>query len=106
MGATASRRWPISPKKESLSDPADKTSVVFGLKDKPGALYGALRVFASEKIQIFKVESRPIPGRPWEYLFYLDFIGHAEDAVARKALGHLAEQTDMLRVLGCYPIGE
>jgi prephenate dehydratase len=50
-----------------------------------------------------KIESRPLRGKPWEYLFYLDFIGHKDDVAARNALGHLAELADTLRVLGCYP---
>jgi prephenate dehydratase len=65
-----------------------------------------LSAFALRDLSLTKIESRPLRGKPWEYLFYLDFIGHADDIVPRNALGHLAERADMLRVLGCYPIGE
>ena len=69
----------------------------------PGALFRSLSAFALRDLNLTKIESRPLRGKPWEYLFYLDFIGHADDAVPRNALGHLAELADMLRVLGCYP---
>jgi prephenate dehydratase len=49
------------------------------------------------------MESRPLRGRPWEYLFYLDFIGNTREERCRKALNHLGEVTKFLRVLGCYP---
>jgi prephenate dehydratase len=81
-----------------------KTAVVFTTRNTPGALFRALSAFALRDLNLTKIESRPLRGKPWEYLFYLDFIGHARDAVARNALGHLAELADMLRVLGCYPI--
>jgi prephenate dehydratase len=56
-------------------------------------------------VNIVKIESRPLRGKPWEYLFYLDFIGHLEEERCRNALGHLRELADFLRVLGCYPRG-
>jgi prephenate dehydratase len=80
-----------------------KTSIVFTTRNTPGSLFRAMSAFALRDLSLTKIESRPLRGKPWEYLFYLDFLGHAEDAAARHALGHLAEQADMLRVLGCYP---
>jgi prephenate dehydratase len=53
-----------------------------------------------------KIESRPLRGKPWEYLFYLDFVGRADDPVSRNALNHLREVADLLQILGCYPKGE
>lgn len=83
-----------------------KTTVVFTTRNTPGALFRSLSAFALRDLNLTKIESRPLRGKPWEYLFYLDFIGHADDPVSRNALGHLAELADMLRVLGCYPAGE
>lgn len=83
-----------------------KTTVVFTTRNLPGALFRSLSAFALRDISLTKIESRPLRGKPWEYLFYLDFIGHVEDTPCRNALNHLAELADMLRVLGCYPAGQ
>jgi prephenate dehydratase len=80
-----------------------KTSVVFTTRNIPGALFRALSAFALRDLNLTKIESRPLRGTPWDYLFYVDFIGHTDDQVTGYALGHLAEVADMWRVLGCYP---
>jgi prephenate dehydratase len=82
-----------------------KTSLVFTTKNTPGALFRSLSTFALRDLSLAKIESRPLRGKPWEYLFYLDFLGHVDDPVSQKALGHLAELADLLRVLGSYPKG-
>ncbi len=83
-----------------------KTSLVFTTRNLPGSLFRALSAFALRDLNLSKIESRPLRGKPWEYLFYLDFIGHVEEERSRNALRHLAELADFLRVLGCYPRGE
>ena len=81
----------------------DKTSVVFTLKSEPGALFKALSVFALRGIDLTKLESRPVPGRPWEYRFYVDVAAAREDLSCTRAIVHLAEFADSLRTLGSYP---
>ena len=92
----------LSPKPE-IRDKADKTSIAFSFGNAAGALFKCLSVFALRDIDLTKIESRPIHGRPWEYLFYLDFLGNTGEESTLRALGHLRELTEFLEVLGCYP---
>jgi prephenate dehydratase len=82
-----------------------KTSVVFTTRNAPGSLFRSLSAFALRDISLAKIESRPLRGKPWEYLFYLDFHAHVDEPRVWNALRHLAELADMIRILGCYPKG-
>jgi prephenate dehydratase len=89
-------------RRRSVLAGANKTSIAFALKNLPGALFKALSVFALRDISLSKIESRPMRGRPWEYVFYVDFL-RGDDQAARNALHHLAEVADLVKVLGIYP---
>jgi prephenate dehydratase len=86
----------------AAGEETNKTTVVFSLPNEPGALFKALSVFALRGIDLSKLESRPLPGRPWEYLFYADLRVGAHDVACARALAHLAEFAPTLRNLGAY----
>ena len=81
---------------------ANKTSLAFALSNVPGALFKALSVFALRDISLSKIESRPIVGRPWEYVFFAD-LHRGDDKAARNAIRHLGEIAEFVKVLGIYP---
>lgn len=84
----------------------DKTSIVFGVKHKVGALYDALSVFKTDNINMTKIESRPSRNKNWEYYFFVDIDGHAEDPQVARALDELQEHCTLMTVLGSYPKAE
>jgi prephenate dehydratase len=87
--------------KAKAAPEADKTSIAFSMKNIPGALFKALSVFALRDIDLSKIESRPMRGRPWEYVFFVDLL-RGDDEAARNALRHLGEIAEPVKVLGIY----
>ena len=79
-----------------------KTSFAFAVKDIPGALFKAIAVFTLRDINLLKIESRPYPGKPWQYLFYLDVEGASSRSPLAEAMGHLKEVCTFVKVLGSY----
>ncbi len=88
-----------------LTGPKNKSSLIFSVSDKPGALYGALKIFADNNINLVKLESRPIHNKPWEYLFYTDVEVDLMDEDHRALLDELRNKTEFLKILGSYRKG-
>jgi len=81
----------------------DKTSLMFCVQDKAGALYGALEPFSRLKLSMSKIESRPSKRKNWEYFFFVDVAGHGDDQVLQDALAELQKHCTFVKVLGSYP---
>lgn len=99
-------RFIVLSAKSILPPDASKTSLVFSVRDMPGALFKALAVFALREVNMLKIESRPLVGRPWEYLFYVDVEGSPREIRLTQALNHLKELTTFMRILGSYQPGK
>ena len=95
-------RFLLISKSKKIGKGANKTSIAFALKNVPGVLFRALSVFALRDINLSKIESRPLHGHPWEYVFFVDIL-RGDDEAARNALRHLAEIAEFVRMLGVYP---
>jgi prephenate dehydratase len=102
---TRADRAPPAPASSPPAGPP-KTSIVFRTAHRPGGLHHALAAFAARSVNLTKIESRPIPGRPWEYSFYLDFIGDPADPAIAEALEELSRSAESVRILGTYPRAE
>jgi len=96
-------RFLVISKDQAARTGTDKTSIVFGTKHTPGSLQNALNELAARRINLTKIESRPIRGTPWEYHFFVDFEGHRNDGACAEALEALETSTTFLKVLGSYP---
>ena len=95
-------RFLLITRSKKIGKGANKTSIAFALKNVPGVLFKALSVFALRDVSLSKIESRPMRGRPWEYVFFVDIL-RGDDEAARNALRHLGEIAEFVKVLGIYP---
>lgn len=82
----------------------DKTSIMFSVRDEPGILYKMLEPFSKRDINLVKIESRPMKQKAWEYIFFLDLVGHVEDEPITAAIEELRGYCHFLKILGSYPI--
>lgn len=96
-------RFLIIGKKSPPRSGHDKTSILFSVKDEVGILYRMLEPFYRNHINLSKIESRPLKKKAWEYIFFLDMDGHAEDRRVREAIRNLEKRCRFLKVLGSYP---
>jgi len=95
-------RFLLVTRSKKVGKGANKTSLAFALKNVPGVLFKALSVFALRELSLSKIESRPMRGRPWEYVFFADIL-RGDDEATRHALRHLGEIAEFVKVLGIYP---
>ena len=96
-------RFLVIAKKDAALTGDDKTSLLFSVKDRVGALYEMLLPFKHNKLNLTKIESRPSKKRPWEYYFFVDIHGHRQSAHVQRAIRGLAQKCVFLKVLGSYP---
>ncbi len=104
--ASNTTRFFVIGKGRSTPSGRDKTSMLFGTPHVPGALYHALKPFARENINLTRIESHPMRERMWQYLFFVDFVGHREEEKVEKCLADVEKVTTFMKVLGSYPRGE
>lgn len=98
-------RFVVIAKKDCGATGQDKTSVMFSAKDEVGILHRLLSPLAKEKINLSKIESRPLKGRAWEYIFFVDMDGHRENPKVKRALEKMAKGCAFIKILGSYPKG-
>jgi len=98
-------RFLVIGKTDAPASGDDKTSLVFSVQDKAGVLHRMLQPFARSRINLTKIESRPIKNKPWEYLFFLDLRGHQHHGSIRNAVANLQKNCLFLKILGSYPSG-
>ncbi|MDA8307976.1 MAG: 3-deoxy-7-phosphoheptulonate synthase [Deltaproteobacteria bacterium] len=98
-------RFVVISRNGSLPGPNNKSSIIYSVSDKPGALFETLRIFAANDINIVKLESRPIHSRPWEYMFYVDLETDIAEEHNKRIMNELMEKTEFFKFLGSYNKG-
>ena len=95
-------RFAVIATERASNGPRGKSSIVYSTSNKPGALYETIRIFAENGLNLVKLESRPIHGKPWEYMFYVDLEADVEAPELEGVMKELTESTEFLKVLGSY----
>ncbi len=98
-------RFVVLSKQSAPPSGRDKTSILFGVTDRPGSLVEILRVLSEQNINMSKIESRPKKGEPWQYLFFVDLEGHYTNSTVRDALEKIGQECSYFKWLGSYPRG-
>jgi chorismate mutase/prephenate dehydratase len=98
-----STRFLVIGRHRALPTGRDKTSILFSMKNEPGVLYSILSPFASRRLNLTKIESRPTKQRPWEYVNFVEFEGHQDTEDVRAVLSEVKERCQFLKILGSYP---
>ncbi|MDP0490708.1 MAG: prephenate dehydratase [Verrucomicrobiota bacterium JB023] len=101
--ATNTTRFLVISEKTCPPTGNDRTSILFGIHDRPGSLVNALQAFDQFQINMSKIESRPSKQKDWEYIFYVDLAGHCEDDKVANAIGELEKHCSLVKLLGSYP---
>ncbi|WP_457600559.1 prephenate dehydratase [Hydrogenivirga sp.] len=96
-------RFLVVSRREMKPTGKDKTSLIFAVRDEPGALYRALEAFYEEGVNLTKIESRPSRRKAWDYVFFVDLEGHQDEENVRSVLKKLRDRTQMVKILGSYP---
>jgi chorismate mutase/prephenate dehydratase len=96
-------RFLVIGKQSSEPTGSDKTSLMFSIKDRPGALFDLLKPFAKRNINLTKIESRPTKRKAWEYVFFVDLMGHVQDSPVTEAIKELEDHCLFIKILGSYP---
>ena len=96
-------RYGLASSRPASRSGADTTALVFGVNAQSGALFDVLKHFAERSIDVTTIQSRPLPGERWTYVFYIEVVGHATDRALVTALEEVKRQTRLLKVLGSFP---
>ncbi len=99
-------RFFVISQKDTAPSGHDKTSIIFSIKDRVGALYDMLVPFKKHGINLTKIESRPSKKKAWDYYFFVDFLGHQQDSRVKEALSELEDKCTFFKILGSYPMSE
>jgi prephenate dehydratase len=95
-------RFVVMATQKPANGPRKKSSLIYSTNNEPGALYETLKVFSENKVNLVKLESRPIHGKPWNYMFYVDLEADVESQELETVMAELSKKTEFLKILGSY----